>query len=76
MSRDGRTVFVSSHGRQLAARAPTVADTMHHGMHAGEGATRATGTLVLLDARTGALRQVIPVGRFATALGLGGAGRP
>ena len=76
VSRDGRTVYVSSHGRQLEARAPTAVDTMHHGMHAGEGATRAGGTLVLIDARTGTLRQVIPVGRFATALGLGGAGRP
>lgn len=76
VARDGRTVYVSSHGKQLEARAPTPADTMHHGMHAGESATRALGTLVLIDARNRTIRRVVPVGRFATALGLGGAARP
>jgi len=72
VSPDGGTVYVSSHGRATGAAAPTPADTMHHGMHAGEGAPRGGGTLALIDARTRAVRRVTPVGRFATAIGLGG----
>lgn len=70
VSPDGKTVYVSSHGIQTAAAAPTAADTMHHGMHAGESAPRGGGTLAIIDARTRTIRKVIPVGRFATALGL------
>ena len=72
VSPDGRTVFVSSHGVQTGPTAPTPTDTMHGGMHAGAGAPRGAGTLVRIDARTRAVRDVIPVGRYATALGLGG----
>ena len=73
VSADGRTVYVSSHGVQTAAVAPTARDTAHGGMHAGEGAPRGGGTLALIDVRTRTVRKVVPVGRFATALGLGGA---
>jgi hypothetical protein len=72
VSPDGRTVFVSSHGVQTGPTTPTPADTMHAGMHAGAGAPRGAGTLVRIDARTRAVRDVTPVGRYATALGLGG----
>ena len=72
VSPDGRTVFVSSHGVQTGPTTPAPADTMHGGMHAGAGAPRGAGTLVRIDARTRAVRDVIPVGRYATALGLGG----
>ena len=72
VSPDGGTVFVSSHGVQTGPSAATPADTMHGGMHAGAGAPRGAGTLVRIDARTRAVRDVIVVGRYATALGLGG----
>jgi YVTN family beta-propeller protein len=73
LSPDGRTVYVSSHGVQTAPSASTPADTMHGGMHAGMDAPRGGGTLTLIDARTRAVRKVVPVGRYATAIGLGGA---
>jgi len=72
VSPDGRTVYVSSHGVQTGTVAPTPRDTAHGGMHAGEGAPRGGGTLALIDARTRTVRRVVPVGRFATAVGLGG----
>jgi YVTN family beta-propeller protein len=76
VSPDGRTVYVSSHGVQTApaatTSASTPADTMHGGMHAGMDAPRGGGTLTLIDARTRAVRKVVPVGRYATAIGLGG----
>lgn len=72
LSRDGRTVYVSSHGRQTAPSARTPADTMHGGMHAGEGAARGGGTLTVIDAASRTVRRVVPVGRFAVAIGLGG----
>jgi YVTN family beta-propeller protein len=72
ISADGRTIYVSSHGTQTGPSTPTPADTMHHGMHAGEGAPRGGGTLAIIDARTRTVRKVIPVGRFATAVGLTG----
>lgn len=70
VSADGSTVYVSSHGIQSGPSTPTPADTMHHGMHAGESAARGGGTLAIIDARTRTIRKVIPVGRFATAVGL------
>ena len=73
VSRDGGTVFVSSHGVQTGPSAPTLADTMHGGMHAGEGAARGGGTLALIDADSRAVRKVVRVGRFAVAIDLGGA---
>lgn len=76
VSADGRTVYVSSHGIQTGASAPTAADTMHHGMHAGDTAPRGGGTLAIIDAATGKIRKVVPVGRFATALGLTGSSAP
>lgn len=76
VSPDGGTVYVSSHGLQTTPAAPTPADTMHGGMHAGEGAGRGHGTLTLIDARTGTVRRVISVGRFATAIDLGRAPPP
>lgn len=76
VSPDGRTVYVSSHGTQTGAVTPTPADTMHGGMHAGEGATRGSGTLTLIDARTRQVRQVVLVGHFATAIDLGRAPAP
>lgn len=72
VSADGRTIYVSSHGIQTGAATPVAADTMHHGMHAGESAPRGGGTLAIIDARTRTVRKVIPVGRFATAVGLTG----
>lgn len=72
VSPDGATVFVSSHGIQAGPSTPTPADTMHHGMHAGESAARGGGTLAIIDARTRTVRKVLPVGRFATAVGLTG----
>jgi DNA-binding beta-propeller fold protein YncE len=72
VSADSRTVYVSSHGIQAGPSTPTAADTMHHGMHAGEGAPRGTGTLAVIDARQHTILRVIPVGKFATAIGLGG----
>ena len=72
VSADGRTVYVSSHGIQTAPATPTARDSMHGGMHAGESAPRGGGTLALIDARTRTVRKVVPVGRFATAIGLGG----
>jgi DNA-binding beta-propeller fold protein YncE len=76
VSADGKTVYVSSHGIQTAPAAPTAADTMHHGMHAGESAPRGGGTLTIIDAATGKVRKLVPVGRFATALGLTGTSAP
>jgi len=73
VSRDGRTVYISSHGLQTGPSTPTPADTMHGGMHAGEGAARGGGTLALIDADTRAVRKVVRVGRFAVAIDLGGA---
>jgi DNA-binding beta-propeller fold protein YncE len=73
VSRDGRTVYISSHGLQTGPSMPTPADTMHGGMHAGEGATRGAGTVALIDADTRAVRKVVRVGRFAVAIDLGGA---
>lgn len=70
VSADGSTVYVSSHGIQTGPSTPTPADTMHHGMHAGESSARGGGTLAIIDARTRTVRKVIPVGRFATAVGL------
>jgi YVTN family beta-propeller protein len=72
VSPDGRTVYVSSHGALAGPVTPTAADTLHHGMHRGEGAPRADGTLVLIDARTRAIRQVVHTGKFSTAIGIGG----
>jgi YVTN family beta-propeller protein len=72
VSPDGRTVYVSSHGVQTAATPQTATDTMHGGMHAGMSAPRAGGTLAIIDARTHTVRRLIPVGRYATAIGLGG----
>ncbi|MEO8226331.1 MAG: YncE family protein [Gemmatimonadota bacterium] len=72
VSPDGRTVYVSSHGTQTAAVPATPMDTMHGGMHAGMNAPHAGGTLAFIDARTSKVTRVIPVGRYATALGLGG----
>lgn len=76
VSPDGRTVYVSSHGTQAGPAAPTPADTMHGGMHAGESAPRGGGTLTLIDARTREVRQVVVVGHFATAIDLGRAPAP
>ncbi|MBA2627999.1 MAG: YncE family protein [Gemmatimonadales bacterium] len=72
VSADGRTVFVSTHGIQTAAVRETAADTMHGGMHAGMNAPRGGGVLAMIDARSRTVRQMIPVGRYATAIGLGG----
>jgi YVTN family beta-propeller protein len=72
ISPDGRTVYVSSHGPQTAAVPVTAADTMHGGMHAGMNAPRAGGTVVFIDSRTDKVTRVIPVGRFAAGMGLGG----
>lgn len=72
VSPDSRTVYVSSHGPQTAAVPATPADTMHGGMHAGMNAPRAGGTLAIIDARTAKVTRVIPVGRYAVAMGLGG----
>jgi len=72
VSADGRTVYVSSHGTETAPTARTPADTMHGGMHAGEGAPRGGGTLTLIDAASRRIRAVMPVGRYAVAVGLGG----
>jgi DNA-binding beta-propeller fold protein YncE len=72
VSRDGRTVYVSSHGLQAGPSTPTPADTMHGGMHAGEGAARGGGTLAIIDAASREVRKVVRVGRFAVAIGLGG----
>jgi len=73
VSADGSTIYVSSHGRQSAPSAPTPADTMHGGMHAGEGAPRDGGTVALIDARTRAVRSVVRVGHYAVAMGIAGA---
>jgi DNA-binding beta-propeller fold protein YncE len=73
VSADGGTIYVSSHGRQSAPSAPTPADTMHGGMHAGEGAPRDGGTVALIDARTRAVRSVVRVGHYAVAMGIAGA---
>lgn len=70
VSSDGSTVFVSSHGTQTAPSAPTPADTMHGGMHAGEGAPRDGGTVALIDARSRAVKSVVRVGHYAVALGI------
>ena len=72
VSPDGRTVYVSSHGVQTAAAPTTTADTAHGGMHAGMNAPRGGGTLALIDTRSRTVRKIVPVGRYATALGLGG----
>jgi DNA-binding beta-propeller fold protein YncE len=73
VSADGRTVYVSSHGVQTAPSAPTPTDTMHGGMHAGEGAPRDGGTVALIDARTRAVKAVVRVGHYAVAMGIAGA---
>ena len=70
VSADGRTVYVSSHGMQTAPSAPTPADTMHGGMHAGERAPRDGGTVALIDAATRAVRSVVRVGHYAVAMGI------
>ena len=70
VSPDGSTIYVSSHGKQSAPSAPTPADTMHGGMHAGEGAPRDGGTVALIDARTRAVRSVVRVGHYAVAMGI------
>lgn len=72
ISADSRTVYVSSHGPETAAVPATPADTMHGGMHAGMNAPRAGGTLAFIDARTDKVTRVIPVGRYAAGMGLGG----
>lgn len=72
ISRDGATVYVSSHGVQAGSSTPTPADTMHGGMHAGEGAARGGGTLAIIDAGTRTVRRVVRVGRYAVAIDLGG----
>ncbi|HJP55488.1 MAG TPA: YncE family protein [Gemmatimonadales bacterium] len=72
ISPDSRTIYVSSHGPQTAAVPTTPVDTMHHGMHAGMNAPRAGGTLAFVDARTDKVTRVIPVGRYAAGMGLGG----
>jgi DNA-binding beta-propeller fold protein YncE len=65
LSPDGTTVYVSSHGRTLGA---------HGDAHAAAGhdmsSPRANGTLVVLDAVTGEVRQATEVGPYAAALGL------
>lgn len=77
VSADGRTVFVSSHGVQAdsvpgaPASAATHGDTAHGGMH-NDAVPRGSGTLVVIDARTRQVRQVIPVGRYAAGIGIGG----
>ncbi|HXE56805.1 MAG TPA: hypothetical protein VNK43_02290 [Gemmatimonadales bacterium] len=72
---DGATVFVSSHGRadttHVAGTPVAPADTAHGGMHAERGA-RGSGTVVEIDARTRAVRRVVPVGRYAAGIGVGG----
>jgi DNA-binding beta-propeller fold protein YncE len=73
VSEDGRTVYVSSHGVRTAPSAPTPADSMHGGMHAGEGAPRDGGTVALIDARTRAVKAVVRVGHYAVAMGIAGA---
>jgi DNA-binding beta-propeller fold protein YncE len=70
VSSDGRTVYVSSHGVQTAPSAPTPADTMHGGMHAGESAPRDGGTVALIDARSREVRSVVRVGHYAVAMGI------
>ncbi|HEU4827679.1 MAG TPA: hypothetical protein VFT04_00655 [Gemmatimonadales bacterium] len=72
VSRDGKRVYVSSHGVQAGPSAPTPADTMHGGMHAGEGAARGGGTIAIIDADTRTIVKVIRVGRYAVAIDLGG----
>lgn len=72
VSRDGRTVYISSHGTQTGPSAPTPADTMHGGMHAGEGAARGGGTVAIIDAGSRTVRKVVRVGRYAVAMDLGG----
>ncbi|HEU4697827.1 MAG TPA: hypothetical protein VFS40_01465 [Gemmatimonadales bacterium] len=72
LSPDGRTVFVSSHGRVPGgAGAGTMSMTSHY--MSGE---RANGTLVVIDAATRTVRRVIEVGPYASAIGVGGAARP
>jgi DNA-binding beta-propeller fold protein YncE len=72
VSPDGKTVFISSHGTQTAAAPPTPMDTMHGGMHAGMNAPHTRGTLTFIDAHTRKVIRVVDVGRYATAIGLGG----
>ena len=72
ISRDGSTVYISSHGIQTGPSTPTPADTMHGGMHAGEGAARGGGTVAIIDAGSRTVRSVVRVGRFAVAMDLGG----
>ena len=73
VSRNGERVYVSSHGVQAGPSTPTPADTMHGGMHAGEGAARGGGTIAVIDADTRTVEKVIRVGRYAVAIDLGGA---
>jgi DNA-binding beta-propeller fold protein YncE len=64
LSPDGTTVYVSSHGR---AAIPGAA---HPGAIHDMESPRENGSLVILDAATGALREVVEVGPYAAALGI------
>jgi len=61
---DGRTIYVSSHGRTLAQ--PT------HGGEAGHDmdTPRGNGTVAVIDAASGEVTSVTEVGPYAAALGL------
>jgi DNA-binding beta-propeller fold protein YncE len=64
VSADGRTVYVSSHGRTMMEPAHPAA--AGHDM----ATSRANGTLAVLDAVSAEVRSVTEVGPYAAALGL------
>lgn len=61
---DGRTVYVSSHGRTLGR--PSAPAAAGHDMDT----PRANGTLAVIDAATGKVSTVTEVGPYAAALGM------
>lgn len=63
VSEDGSTVYVSSHGRTLA---PSGAALAGHDMQA----PRASGTLAVIDAKSGSVLAATQVGPYAAAIGL------
>lgn len=65
VSPDGATVYISSHGR-AAARPGNAHPGAGHDMES----PRANGTLAVIDAATGTIRNVTEVGPYAAALGL------
>ena len=77
VSPDGSTVFISNHGLGTATpsapaghAAEPHADSVMAQMH-NDRAPRGTGTVLLIDAASRTVREVVPVGRYAAGLGLG-----